>query len=87
MIEPRSRHLNLFWVIIVGKNSFVPHTKQATEANQRSTLFMRDNIQLWILEQRIESVLWCSENKKQEVDSILRIPSILIPIPHGAQDG
>ena len=29
----------------VGKYGFVFHTKQVTEATQRSTSFMRDNIQ------------------------------------------
>ena len=34
-----------------------------------STSFMRDNMQPWILEQRIESVPWCGEiqNKRLEV--------------------
>ena len=66
----------------VGKHGFASHTKRVTEATQRSTSFMRDNIQPWILEQRIENVPWCSEIQKQE----LRRSSIFIPIPHGTQD-
>ena len=47
-----------------------------------STSFMRDNMQPWILEQRIESVPWCCEIQNQD----LRIPLIFISIPHGAQE-
>ena len=53
-------------MVSVAKTSFASHTKQAVEATQRSTSFMRDNIQFWILEQMIESVPWCNEKRKRK---------------------
>ena len=66
----------------IGKTDFASHTRHATEVTKGSTSIMRDNIWPWILEQRRESIPWCSKIQKQD----LRIPSIFIPIPHDDQD-
>ena len=47
-----------------------------------SNSFKRDNMSSWILEQRIESIPWCSEIQNED----LRLPLINIPIPHGARE-